>query len=185
MPRSEWTPKTESCCALDIGVLQRNGYLSGCYQSSISWSTRSGERMSIGLRGDLPDNITLQYSFVGEGGRVVSVDEKVYLTTSICHFGGERAWFLCPACGRRVGVLFLRGGYFRCRTCHGVRYRCKSESVLDRAIRKRRKIEERLGGQAWLKPKGMHQATFDRLRQRLQVAEVAETYHFTRGAYFT
>lgn len=40
--------------------------------------------------------------------------------------GGARWWFLCPACGARVGRLHLpyrgRAAEFKCRRCHGLTY---------------------------------------------------------------
>lgn len=48
---------------------------------------------------------------------------KIDLTTSRTRFGGQRYWFCCPGCGRRVGVLYQGGGGVGCRRCLGLRYR--------------------------------------------------------------
>ena len=51
-----------------------------------------------------------------------------------CYFGGARYWFTCPlkrdgkSCGRRCGVLYLLGGYFGCRKCHGLAYRSTQQT---------------------------------------------------------
>lgn len=50
---------------------------------------------------------------------------------------GERWWYLCPVCNRRVGILYTTGETLACRYCHGLHYRCQSE---DREGRLRRKI---------------------------------------------
>lgn len=48
----------------------------------------------------------------------------VGLTTTKCYFGGERVWFLCPACSRRIGVLYRPPlkPVFLCRHCHDLTY---------------------------------------------------------------
>lgn len=71
---------------------------------------------------------------------------KIELTTTPCHYGGKRYWFLCPLtkngkyCGRRVGVLYSVGKWFGCRHCgeiayaaqmKGGRYRTSSVSCPD------------------------------------------------------
>lgn len=52
------------------------------------------------------------------------IETKVSLTSTPCRFGGYRVWFLCPSCGRRVGVLYRP--YFAteylCRHCHALSY---------------------------------------------------------------
>jgi hypothetical protein len=63
--------------------------------------------------------------------------------------------------------LYLADKYFLCRHCYGLSYSSQNETNLDRAYRKRNKLQGRLGGKPCLKPKRMHQATFDKLRHRL------------------
>ena len=48
------------------------------------------------------------------------------------HFGGAKPFFLCPACGGRCRKLYA----YACRNCRGLRYRTKSLSPADRAMRK-------------------------------------------------
>jgi len=53
-------------------------------------------------------------------------DYPIKLTTTPCHFGGHRYWFICPrwecgwACRRRVAKLWLPpgGDFFWCRQCY-------------------------------------------------------------------
>jgi hypothetical protein len=87
------------------------------------------------------------------------------------HGGGQRAWFRCPACRRRVAVLYRAGHGFVCRHCARLPYGSQCESALDRGYRKVRKMRSRLGAShnllkptgAWHKPHGMHWRTFERL----------------------
>lgn len=90
-------------------------------------------------------------------------------------FGGQRAWFECPGCGERCGVLYApraAGSRFACRPCWGVAYQSQRESPRYRPMLRARKIRQQLGGSASMldpfpaRPYGMHQATYDRLRAR-------------------
>lgn len=48
---------------------------------------------------------------------------KVNLLASKTRFGGERLWFACPSCARRVGTLFQNiSGIVACRHCLNLRY---------------------------------------------------------------
>ena len=47
--------------------------------------------------------------------------EEISFTTSNCHFGGTRFWFLCK-CGKRAGVLYKSANGFRCRKCLNLAY---------------------------------------------------------------
>jgi hypothetical protein len=87
-----------------------------------------------------------------------------------CTYGGQRAWFRCPAvgCGQRVALLY-GGRIFACRHCYRLTYRSQRETPDDRLARRADKIREQLGwelgilnGSGW-KPKGMHWRTFRRL----------------------
>lgn len=62
-----------------------------------------------------------------KGGVPIDVSiglQRVNLTSTACHFGGKRYWFLCPACSKRIGVLYrpyYAKDYF-CRHCHRLTY---------------------------------------------------------------
>lgn len=95
--------------------------------------------------------------------------ETIWLDRTPCNFGGERIWFLCPRCSRRVAVLCGLGVRFLCRECYGLPYASQSETPADRMARKARKLRRRLGADEcldvpiWDKPRGMHCSTYERL----------------------
>ncbi|MBK7282257.1 hypothetical protein [Candidatus Aalborgicola defluviihabitans] len=76
----------------------------------------------------------------------------------------------CPSCGKRVAVLYGPGKYFACRRCCGLGYASQKEGLGDRSSRQADKIRNRLGWQAGIlngeggRPKGMHWATYRRLK---------------------
>jgi len=90
---------------------------------------------------------------------------------SRAHYGGQRAWFRCPArgCGRSVAILY-GGEIFACRRCYQLAYPSQCESSGDRADARAWKIRERCGGWGSLfdplmRPKGMHWRTFRKLQR--------------------
>lgn len=101
----------------------------------------------------------------------------VPLLASYPHLGGKRVWFQCPYCIRRVAILYVRKA-IACRHCHNLRYRVEAETDGDKAFRRAGKLRARLG---WVpgvafgegpKPKGMRQATFDKLVTKYRAAEM-------------
>jgi hypothetical protein len=121
----------ESCRALDIAVLAREGILKrGTWRAGgVTWTNAAGEECaSVGYELQTCENgdgamwFRLHYTVRGD----TPVDYRVRLNTTPVHFGGERSWFLCPAvgCGRRVRKLYLAPGgtYFACRHCYNLTY---------------------------------------------------------------
>lgn len=54
------------------------------------------------------------------------LSQVVRLTSTPCHFGGRRWWFMCPgpSCQRKVAKLHMPPGRieYACRHCHGLSY---------------------------------------------------------------
>jgi len=79
-------------------------------------------------------------------------EQSISLTSTPCNFGGYRFWFLCPACGKRVAILYKDGDY-RCRDCHNLtyltrqfhRYRLEGAYSFAKALRKTLKILDGIG----------------------------------------
>ena len=155
--------------APDVRRLQRDGLLTPGRSFGWNW-TRDGETVaSIEVQAE-SDRVVLKYRHRSGGGEWKGERYPVWLNWTACTFGGQRAWFLCPAagCGRRVAILY-GGAIFACRHCHHLAYHCQRETNYDRAARRADRIRERLGwepgilnGEGW-KPKGMHWRTFERL----------------------
>jgi len=56
---------------------------------------------------------------------VESFGQKIRLTTSKTYFNGERLWFLCPICNRRINKLYKhpQQSLIGCRICLKLKYR--------------------------------------------------------------
>ena len=69
-----------------------------------------------------------------------------------------------------MAVLYGPGKYFACRRCCGLGYASQREGVGDRSSRQADKLRKRLGWEAGIlngdggKPKGLHWATYQRLK---------------------
>lgn len=165
--------------SIDVPWMKRQGMLTPGAVRSISWIWQGRVTSSIDVVAE-PGRIILSYARKGADGTwLAPTSYPVHLTTTPCHLGGVRQWFVCPSagCGRRVGVLY-DGRIFACRTCCDLAYPSQREDAGDRAGRKANRIRARLGWppgvlspQGWQKPRGMHQVTFDRLRHRHDILE--------------
>jgi hypothetical protein len=163
---------TEGYRSIDVRWLKREGLLSAGVSRRITWSRGGEVTGSINVRSET-GRVILDYRQRDHGGEWQAESYPINLDTTPCHMGGDRHWFLCPArgCDRRVAVLY-GGAIFACRHCHRLAYSSQREKPGDRAARKADRIRDKLGWKAgilngsepWNRPKGMHQATFDRLR---------------------
>ena len=85
-------------------------------------------------------------------------------------YGGQRYWWLCPACGRRCAYLY-GGKIFACRRCHNLTYASaqSGDPRQERVERRLKAIHRRLGGDGGIfdqlpeKPPHMHLSTYMRL----------------------
>ena len=172
-----WDSKTttESQHRIDIRWLKKKGYIRPGATGSLSWSRGDEKTGSIAFRME-NGRMILSYRHRPHGGEWESIEQTVSFDHTPCNYGGQRKWFLCPRCWRRVALLYGAGKYFFCRHCYHLTYSSQQESRPDRLMRKARKIRARLGAgddfmeSILFKPKNMHQKTFDRLRREAEQA---------------
>ena len=135
-----------------------------------------------------PVTVSLRFSeSLRAAGISLPTNARVWVVPTHPTYGGDRWWFVCPACGRRCGAIYcLPWGYSRshgmvwaCRDCQNLVYPSQREGTGERGLRKLRKIL-RGAGAAWSsnclprhRPKGMHRRTFQRLEAEAMVAFAA------------
>jgi hypothetical protein len=166
--------------SLDVRRLQRDGLLKPGQAFSWQWS-RNGEKVaSIQVRTEI-NRIILSYRHRSGGEEWQDKEYPVRLDWTDCNYGGQRAWFLCPAagCGRRVAVLY-NGGIFACRHCYRLAYESQREDAVDLMARRAEKIRARLGWDAGIlnltgqKPRGMRWQSYWQLcREYETLAQIA------------
>ena len=166
--RSSYSGKTETSDAtpLDIRKITRTGLL--VPGSSFSWQWTVNDRQVAGLSIRVEfESLVLSYRMKSTGE---VVEQRVKTQTSSCHLGGQRCWFTCPRCSKRVAVLYAPGRYFGCRQCCGLGYATQKEGAGDRASSRADKLRKRLGWEVGIlngdggKPKGMHWKTYQQLK---------------------
>lgn len=150
--------KAEHCLKLDVRRWQREGVLRPGYVGSWQWtdSDTGEQRSSIGFHTN-QGNVALSYSIDGK-----PQSQTVSLSESACTFGGVRRWFICPVRHERVAVPYLRAGRFACRNCQRIAYASQSDDLCARMWGRQQKAEAKLGPYG-ARPKGMHEATRERL----------------------
>ncbi|GAI88651.1 unnamed protein product [marine sediment metagenome] len=118
--------------SIDIKWIKQHGDLVGYCPGGISWS-RGGEKTgSIRYHVDVmkpgDEHIRFKYTItIRNTGEKIDHDYKVRLESTKCNYGGQRWWFICNNCQRRVGVLYLGDSVFACRHCHNLTYESRNE----------------------------------------------------------
>lgn len=157
--RRETTTKLNDLLSLDVRILARKGGLvPGLY--TFTWSSINyNDKCSLGIE-TRKDDLILKYQTAQE-----RVRQLVPLEWRACHLGGERAYFRCPVCDKRVCILYFNQARFKCKECTGLIYRCQIEGHADRMLRRSKKIRKRLKAHPMIgaptpKPKWMRWATY-------------------------
>jgi hypothetical protein len=171
--RTSGKTKTEDSLPLDIRMLKRKGLIFPGGWISSKWSSRGNVYASI--TADVhEDCLVLKYWY----RKTEDVEQRIYFTWTPCNYGGQRIWFVCPYCCRRCAVIYSGGKYFACRKCCRLTYRTCNETPRDRIFTKAEKLREKIEAEPgslnplpWLKPKGMHQKTWDRIRHEIERLE--------------
>ncbi|HEY8724918.1 MAG TPA: hypothetical protein VIL92_13810 [Gaiellaceae bacterium] len=106
---------------------------------------------------------------------VLGQESDITVSWSDLNYGGRRPWLHCSRCDRRYATLYLEGFFFICRICARLKYSSKYEpnpARRRRAKRLRANLDPPLtrGGPP-TRPKGMHQATFERRLEEIRDLE--------------
>ena len=157
----------ESCHALDVRRLAREGLLSAGKYYSWQWTCDGEAEGDIRIRTE-NDRLILIYSVRLGGDEWEPVEQAVPIVWTPCRYGGRRPWFICPVyadgryCGRRVAKLYCAGKLFACRHFYNLAYASQQSSPPYREMEQAQKIRMRLGGSGSIdkpfpeRPKGGH-----------------------------
>jgi hypothetical protein len=161
----------EDSMSLDIRRLGRAGALAPGRSCIWQWTVNDRVQSSIRIEAEAWQ-VTLAYSYTPRDRPAEAIWPIVALETTPCTLGGARPWFRCPACARRVAVIYGLERLFACRRCKGLAYASQAEAADDRALCSAGRIRKKLG---WVpgiahghgpKPAGMHWLNFYRLCAR-------------------
>ena len=191
MARARERVRLEDGLKLDLNKLIRDGFAKPgeCCRNGISWKyTATGETVASGtiemhLRREGYGTTTFDLGKFGQIIRLIAVSR---------HFGGLQWYFLCPALGRKVAVMWCPPGAnsFRSRQAWGrqVAYGSQFETWNYRALSRAQDIRYRLGGIHYValdslqppKPKGMHWRTYEAQLERAEAFEIKCDLYLTR-----
>jgi hypothetical protein len=168
------TDKLDDRLKLKSKLMFQNAKLGEYRSGSLYWSMNGKRTNSISYNLYLldPDDLYVIFRF-----NVKNEDfkHKVEIVTTAANFGGVRFWVICPITGKRSTTLYFSKAHqnqFVSRHALGLKYQSQSEDWGHRLITKKNKIRKKLGGEDWyIKPKGMHQKTYDRLRKEYDKVE--------------
>ena len=175
-------------CAFDIDVRrwQRRGLLIPETTFLAMWltdraGTASDRTASLKVRVVSANEVGLIYRVRMPGGpRWQQMDQRVSIVWHPCRYGGQRPWLLCPACARKVAVLYLGGASalsFSCRRCAKLKYDSQRSGPRLRLMRKAQKLRRQLGGSGSLwkpfpeKPSTMQWKKYERVKEMARKAE--------------
>ncbi len=171
--------RVESCLALNVNELRREGALVPGAAGTLTWERDGDDMASVGFRAETAALVLTYDAYDGEGQR--AIEQRVALSSVPAALGGPRTFLLCPGaeCGRRVAVLYFVRSAFRCRQCHGLAYESQREDATQRARRSADKCRARLGWPGWrvlgprfaARPKWQWRKTF---RRRLKSVIAAD-----------
>jgi hypothetical protein len=143
-------------------------------------------KLTLGKRGTLfgtvgfevaggPDaqRLVLEFSIRSVNGeRLAPLRQVICCYWRKAHYGGRYLMFLCPECGRPARVLYARYfseriWLFNCRKCTRITYQSTMGHRWDRSARKVEKLRAWLrcgaNGTVPIKPRGMHERTYQRI----------------------
>lgn len=122
---------------LNVSELYRHGVLENGYAGRSSSTRREKTLWSFDW------TITSELISVTYNLHEVHRQHRIKLFHQPVHFGGTRTYLICPYCGKNRKQIYFISGYAACRCCHGLHYRCQSESPLDRSIRASNRLYKR------------------------------------------
>ena len=162
---------TNNMTGLDIRKVHRAGRLKAGESCTWSWTWGIDSVARINLQvGD--DVVTLRYRVTDPFGESREYSYPVRIEWTPCNYGGRRAWWLCPDCGRRVAVLY-GGRRYACRHCHDLTYKSTRTAPGSEFYARANKVRARLGWGGGIaspmggRKKGMHATTYLRLLNQL------------------
>ena len=165
---------TDGLLSLDVHALSRAGMFMPGTLHTVTWGDEAAPRAQILTIMHAHRPVLLfHYNYRAAKSSTPTVIREVFEAEKVPGTLGGSYWYLkCPGCGFRRARMYSYHGHFRCRACHNLNYGTTRESAVDRANRRIRTLQHRLGGDdrqfAVLpdKPPGMQWRTYDRLARK-------------------
>lgn len=167
---------TGDMCRLDVNRLRKQGCFERPSQSQLTWSMNGIVQLDLKARFE-KGILHLRDATASGSPDSDNYRQPIEVITRTPAVGGQTKLFKCPCCYKARAHLYLHDPFFICRECAGLTYQSRRERNPLRAFRRWDKLSEKLGGigmDQWYcakRPKGMHQTTFERLKQEIHEVE--------------
>lgn len=167
---------TDDMCRLDLNWLRTKGYFDWPFERKVTWSMNGIVQLDLKVRYE-KGILHLRDATASGSPDSDRYRQQIEVITRTPAVGGQTKLFKCPCCYKARVHLYLHDPFFICRECAGLTYKSKRERNPVRAFRRWDKLSKKLGGikmDQWCcaqKPKGMHQKTFERLKQEIHEVE--------------
>ena len=167
---------TDDVLRLDLTSLRRKGCFDWPFHCRLTWSINGIVQLDLSALYK-ERALHLCDATAGKNPDADPYRQRIDFVTRTPTVGGLTMLFKCPCCYKARAHLYLHDPFFICRECAGVTYKSRRESNPIRAFRKWEKLSKKLGSikmDQWYfapRPKGMHQKTFDRLKQEISQVE--------------
>ena len=165
---------TDQVIQIDIHYMNKEGLLKPEASGILRWACRGKPCGSVRYSND-DGYLALSYQLIA-GDQQQLINQRIAFDYTPCHFGGQRSWFLCPECGKRVAILYNCNAEFLCRHCWELGYTSQQSKDEDRLIDQKHKLGARIferyeGGKGYGKKKGMHWKRYRRLHRKYETLE--------------
>lgn len=124
-------PMAECSLAWPIGTLSRSIKLvmkgRGAQNGLMQWSWNGQRNAAVNWVVTIRDNTPMVILTYYVGKKPIRDVIRIGSTPSNLGYG-VRWWWMCQSCGRRAGILYAPGDYWRCRHCWRITYRSSNAS---------------------------------------------------------
>jgi hypothetical protein len=121
----------EECPRISINDIKKSNQLRHGDMTKINWPKLGiSLTVAISIKNSTPRAAFLINRLPYSTGMKPLSIAKTRLLSTPCHFGGERYWFSCYSCSKRVGIVYFPPGapFFLCRHCCNLSYQSRNTS---------------------------------------------------------
>lgn len=160
----------DQLAVLDCDHMAKWGAFEPSRVETVEFDNETVSQIAFKMAGDGQSfSVAYQWPLHDRSRSAEYTQSRVELARRPCRFGGTRAYFTCPCCGRKTLRLAVLPDGLRCGMCGRITWESRRQRPLQRLMRKADKIAWQLGCDSWqdvpqTKPLHMHLTTFEVLK---------------------
>ncbi len=130
-------PVVEDFLSIDILDLKKGGLLDSGMGFIMDYTANGAGILTLSVQ-VADEALALVYDF-----NQTRRKQELALARTPCHYGGSRAWLLCPKCQAKRNSLYLGPeGFWACRECLGLAYKIQRLNPHERHQNRAEKIKK-------------------------------------------